>query len=331
MTRRSPARELVEYVPFVLALRALGRLPLPLAQATGRLLGHLAWLLLRRRREVALANLTRVWGDRLAPDEIRRIARRSFVSLGLLVADFAGLRHLEAAEVKRRVRYDGWERYLEAKARGRGVLYLAAHFGSWELIPYAQALLGHPMAFIVRPADNPRIEGVIRADRERSGNAAVAKQDALRECLKRLKAGETVGILIDQHVPADGGVPVRFLGQPTHATSALAALALRTGAPVLPAFAIREGKGRHRIVLGPEVEVVRTGDRERDLVETTARFTAVVERFVEEHPDHWLWVHRRFREAQDVAAASTLAASLEEERAGPASIVPLAHSRIAAR
>jgi KDO2-lipid IV(A) lauroyltransferase len=245
---------------------------------------------------VALANLEQVFGAELEPAARRQVARECFESLGVLLADFARLPRIDRAELDRRVTYEGLERYRSARAAGKGVLYLAAHYGSWELIPHAQAVLGMPMAFIVRPADNPRVEAIIKRYREARGNVAIGKRQAIGECLRRLRRGETVGILIDQHVPAERGVPVDFLGQRTHATGALAALALRTGAPVLPVFIRREPGGRRRIVFAPEVELVRTGDRERDLEVNTARFLREVERFVRERPGHWLWLHRRFRD-----------------------------------
>ena len=230
-------------------------------------------------------------------EELRGIARGSFESLGRLVADFAQMGRWEASDLDRHVRWEGWEHYQKAQARGRGVLYLAAHFGSWEVVSFAQSLRGAPMAFIVRPADNLRIEALVRARRERHGNAVIPKRSALRDCLRRLKRGETVGILIDQHVPAESGVVSQLLGQPVYTTSALALLALRTGAPVLPAFALRQADGTQRIILGPEIDLERSGDPARDVIVATQRFNEAVERFIAERPDHWLWAHRRFRAA----------------------------------
>lgn len=203
---------------------------------------------------------------------------------------------LRAAQLDRQVVWQGWEDYERARAAGRGVLYLAAHFGPWELLPYAQAVRGSPMAFVVRPADNPRVESVVRARRERAGNTAIGKRRAVSECLRRLRRGETVGILIDQYVPAEWGVPTVLLGQRIFTTPVLAALALRTGAPVLPAFALPETDGRVRIVLGPEVPAVRTGDRAHDIRATTQAYVDVVEAYVRQRPELWLWAHRRFRE-----------------------------------
>jgi KDO2-lipid IV(A) lauroyltransferase len=296
---RTPARDLLEFIPFWLALRTLGLLPAALGEAAGSGLGALAYSLLARRRKVALANLDRVFGAQMDAAARAGIARGSFRSLGRLVADFAQLPRVDRRWVEAHVRYEGWEHYLAAKARGKGVLYLAAHFGSWELIPMAQAALGEPMAFIVRPADNGRIESVIRSYRERLGNAAISKRDALRPCLERLKRGETVGILIDQRVPPERGIATSFLGQPTYTTGALAALALRTGAPVLPVFAVPEGRGRHRIVFESPIEPDTNPDRDACVAATTRRYVAAVERQVRQRPEVWLWAHRRFRDAED--------------------------------
>ena len=215
--------------------------------------------------------------------------------LGRHLVEFARLPRLRADSLNRVCTHEGWQNLLDARTRGKGVLLLAAHFGAWELIPYAQALRGEPMAFVVRPADNEPVENLIRSFREVHGNQVIPKQSAVRACLRGLRAGKTVGILIDQRVPADWGVETKFLGQSVYTTPIVAALALRTGAPVVPAFAVRQPNGSHRIVVGPEVEVVRTGDYRNDVRVNTQRFVEVVEGFVREHPEQWLWIHRRFR------------------------------------
>jgi len=286
-------------------LAALERMPRSLALIFGGCLGGLAWLILGRRRRVAIRNVERVFGAELAPHEIRRIARQSFLNLGLLVVEFARLRHLDATTLEQRIEYEGWDRFVAAKARGRGVILLSAHFGAWELMPWAQAVRGEPMSFVVRPADDPRIEAIVRARREASGNRSIDKRSALRALLRALRAGETVGLLIDQHVPADRGVPTRFLDQEVFSTPVLATLALRTGAPILPGFIVRVSPDRYRIVIGAEVEVAQTGRPEEDLIETTRRCVAVVEGWVREYPGDWLWAHRRFRSAERASSVDS--------------------------
>jgi len=278
-------------------LKLLASLPHGPALEAGRWLGRLAYLLLSSRRRVALGNLSRVYAGRLSASEQRRIARASFESLGLLLVDFARLGRLETERLRELVSIEGVENVLKALDAGRGVLFFTAHFGSWELLPSVAALSGYPMAVIARPADNPLVEARVRALREASGNQVITKWGATREALRLLAKGGLVGMLIDQSVSARRGVAGEFLGRPAHTTDALAQLAYRSGAAVIPAFIVREGRGRrHRLLLGQEIELAHSGDRRRDVAESTWRFVAAVEAVVERWPEQWLWCHRRWRD-----------------------------------
>jgi KDO2-lipid IV(A) lauroyltransferase len=144
--------------------------------------------------------------------------------------------------------------------------------------------------------DNPLLEGLLSRLRSRWGNRVVRKGGALREVLKLLKKGETVGFLLDQNVAFDQGVFVNFFGRPACTHKTLALIALKTGASVLPAFIFREDEeNRHRIVVEPPVPLEVTGDVEKDLVVNTQKFTSLIESYIRKHPDQWLWVHRRWK------------------------------------
>jgi len=309
--RRSRLRLYAEYGALRAVVGVLGLLPHAWALACGRAIGRLGHALVASRRRIAAENLLAVYGDKLSEAEQRRIGRQSFESLGLLLADFARMPRLSAAGAAELVSYEGAENYLKAVAAGRGILYLTAHFGSWELMPYVQGLMGRPLAFIVRPADNPLIEAWLKRVREASGCRVIVKRQAFKEVFKALAAGGAVGVLIDQAVAPSLGVAGTFLGRPAHTTAAVAHIALRTRAAVLPVFLVREADGlRHRLVVEPEVELVVSGDRDRDVAVNTERFVRVVEAFVERWPEQWLWCHRRWREpAAAEAPAEDMAAS----------------------
>jgi KDO2-lipid IV(A) lauroyltransferase len=160
------------------------------------------------------------------------------------------------------------------------------------LIP---SVYGYPISVMARTADNSSIERELGRLRRRFGNRVIPKRSALRESLRTLRSGGVVAILIDQNVAEREGVFVEYFGRPACTTPSLALLALKTDAVVVPGFCVRSDDGAHRVVVEPPVPVERTGDRARDVVVNTQRFTDVIERYVRMYPDHWLWMHRRWK------------------------------------
>ena len=139
---------------------------------------------------------------------------------------------------------DGAENFDCAQRRGKGVLFLTGHMSAWELAPFAHALYGHPLHFLVRPVANPRVDALINRYRCLSGNQPIEKNRSARAILKVLGEGGTVGILADTNTSLEEGVFVDFFGRPASTTSGIARIALRTDAAVIPGFL---GVGRGRI------------------------------------------------------------------------------------
>jgi len=271
-------------------------LPESVAYALGEGTGRLLFRLDRRHRAIAAENLAAAFPGHYSPAELDLLARAVFENLGRTAVDVARSSRLFSADGEPRFRLVGLECIREAHARGKGVLLLTGHFGPWELLVAAAALRYGPIHIVARPLDNPRLDDLITALRERGGNRVIRKREAVQAILQALRRGETVGILIDQHISEREGVVVPFFGRPASTASAPALLALRSGAAVLPAGIVREpGRGRYRITVGPEVPVRRSGDLRADLVENTARFNRAIEAMIRERPDHWFWVHRRWK------------------------------------
>jgi KDO2-lipid IV(A) lauroyltransferase len=227
----------------------------------------------------------------------RRAAVRGMVrQLGWMAAEFARFPSYTKNNIERTVLLDGFENFASAQAQGKGVLFLTGHMSAWELAPYAQALFGNPLHFLVRPIDNPRVDALITKYRCLSGNQPIEKNQSARAVLKALAANGTVGILADNNTQPAEGVFVDFFGIPACTTAGLARFALHTGAAVVPGFlhwdnAIR----KYRLCFEPQVELLRTGDDAADIRENTQRFTQVIENYVRRYPDQWLWVHRRWK------------------------------------
>jgi KDO2-lipid IV(A) lauroyltransferase len=269
----------------------LAHLPTPVGLAFGRRLGDVLWLVLPRRRAVALENLRRSFGaDRPAP-EIRRLARRSFQHLGMNLVEICRYALRPTGVVLSQVRLEGREHLEAAAAQGRGVLVLTAHYGNWELLAAAHGLSGLPLSIVVRPLDHPLLDDLADRFRRRSGAELIVKRQAVRDVLGALRRRRMVGILLDQNATRAEGVFVPFFGVPASTSKGLALLALRTGAPVVPIFLRREPGGRHCIEVGPAL----TPPPDRQIETYTAAFNRVLEAAIRRAPEQWLWMHDRWR------------------------------------
>lgn len=280
----------------------IGLLPAPIAYPFCESIALLVYCLDRKHRRIGMINLAIAF-----PHKDKRwrrtVLRRSFEQIGDHAVELSRMSKLTAADLNQRVRYEpgrGLENYLEAKGRGKGVLYLTAHISAWELLPAAHALYGYPLSFVARPLDNPFLEQWAARLRSRFRNQVIPKHHSLRRIVKILAQGGEIGFLIDQNVQEKEGVFVPFLGKIACTTSGLAALALRTSVPVVPGFIYPSGKrGHYTIRFYPPLSVPKSSDPERELVENTARFNAYIEEVIREFPHCWLWGHRRFRTQPD--------------------------------
>jgi len=285
----------LEYALAWLLIRGISILPRPVARAAGIGLGQLVYLLHGKLRRVGMRNLQLAFPQKSA-HERRRILRGEFTSLGRQLAEVCLFPSYTRENVTKIVVYDGFENFERAEARGKGVIYLTAHLGGWELSAFSHSIQGHPLHVVMRGMDNPFLDRFITHLRTMHGNRAVDKDNFVRGLLSAMKAGETVGILMDTNMTPPQGVFVDFFGIPACTASGLARIALRTDAAVVPGFTIWDRKLRkYRLRFDPALALIRTGDEEADIVANTALFTKVIEQYVRLYPDQWLWVHRRWK------------------------------------
>jgi KDO2-lipid IV(A) lauroyltransferase len=275
----------------------LRAVPLRWGLKIGAALGLLFYLFDFRDRRIALMNLRLAFPDR-SPAERRRILRATCRNLGRMAFEITHVERLTSENLAGYVTIDDperWQREL-ARVRGTGAIILTGHFGNWELLAYACALLGHPITLVYRRMRNPLVERDIALLRERPGTRLIAKRAAAKEAVRRLKEHALVVIPFDQNQTRSFGVFVDFFGFPASTTTGPVRLAMLTGAPIFPVFLVREGASEHhRIVVLPEIELVRTDDREADILSNTQRCSAVFEEMVRKYPDHWIWFHKRWR------------------------------------
>ncbi|MGC1831281.1 MAG: lysophospholipid acyltransferase family protein, partial [Candidatus Acidiferrales bacterium] len=226
----------------------------------------------------------------------KRWVRGMVRQIGWMAGEFSQFPKYRREGIERIVVLDGFENFDRARRRGKGVLFLTGHMSAWELAPFAQALYGHPLHFLVRPIANGRVDALINRYRCLSGNQPIEKNRSARAILKVLGEGGTVGILADHNAILEEGVFVPFLGIPASTSAGLARIALHTDAAVVPGFlSWDEGRRKYRLRFEPAVELARSGNEEADVRENTARFTRVIEEYVRAHPDQWLWVHKRWK------------------------------------
>jgi KDO2-lipid IV(A) lauroyltransferase len=273
---------------------AVAYLPAPIARALGASLGEAAYWVLPGRRRIALDNLGLALGEVVPAPRRAALARRCFRHLGITAAECCRLFFGPAERLLGRVHVRGLEHAEAALAEGRGAFCLTAHYGNWELLAAAHRLSRFGLTVVVRPLDNPFLDAVVARARERSGLRVVPKRDAVRGVRAALARGDCVGILLDQDAGRDGAF-VPFLGRPASTSRSLAVLALKTRAPVIPAFIRRLPGGDHELVLEQPIPLAVTGDLDHDILENTARFAAAIERHVRAHPEQWFWVHRRWK------------------------------------
>lgn len=272
----------------------LGHIPLFLMGFIGKGIGHWAFMIMGSRRRETVRNLQMAFGKKKSPRDIRFLCRLVFENLGLNFMEFMRLPWLRAEDLPGYVETKGFENIEKAQREGRGVIICTAHFGNWELMSTVFALKGFPPSAVVRKMDSGTVDQIVHWIRTSSGAKVVDKKKAMRPLLKLLGEKEVVGILMDQNVTASEGVFVDFFGKKACTNKGPAMLAVRTNAAVLPAFIIRNGL-RHRVIIGEELEMIDTGDREADAIENTARMTDMIEDVATRHPEQWFWVHRRWK------------------------------------
>jgi KDO2-lipid IV(A) lauroyltransferase len=284
----------------VLRARWLVRLlPMRSVLALGTGLGRLFHAIDRGHRRLALRNLEAAFPVR--PEEERKaIARDMFGHFGRLLTVLLKFSTMTPEQMLGCVEFDGDERVTAAHAHGRGVLLFTGHFGYWEINALVHALRLAPMSVLARPLDNPLLHDLLEEVRGRTGNSVIYRKGALRRVMRALAANQAVALLIDQHIHTDA-VYVDFFNRPAATTAALGALALRTGAPVIPVFALPLPGGRFRMVYEHAVEPP-AGDTPDAVREFTQRCTDVLEMYVRRYPELWLWMHRRWR---DVPVSAT--------------------------
>lgn len=286
--------DIIIYYIIFQAFALLGRIPRSMAFRFAQWIGRLWFVVDMRHRKVAIENLSMIYGDTMSSSEIRHLACRVFCSLSNIVFEIGWSLYLNDARLRKYFRFQGMHHLHVARKKRKGVLILTAHIGNWELLMKAAGMIGFSVSAVYRPFDFKPLDMFFSHLRSSSGTKLFPKKKAMRKIMRSLKNNELVGILLDQHAGRAASVPVNFLGIEAGTSKGLALLAKSTGAPVVPAFLIRED-GFFNVRFGQELSFIETGDNDFDIRENTRLYNQMIEAIILKYPEQWFWVHRRWK------------------------------------
>ncbi|MBL7196097.1 MAG: lysophospholipid acyltransferase family protein [Desulfobacterales bacterium] len=275
-------------------LKVLGIIPRKTAFKLGNFIGRILFLCDKKHRKIAINNLTRSFGHEKSSYEIKTLARSVFKNLSQILFEIGWSLRLESKDFNKHFFINGLSNFEAAFEKGKGVLFLTAHIGNWELLPIIGAMTGRNINILFRPLDFLSLNTIFINTRTRFGAKLIPTRHSMRRILSSLKKDEGVVILLDQNVDWYEGVFVDFFGHMACTNKGMALLALKTEAPVVPVFLVREGLG-FKAEFCREVPLIKTGDKTRDVEENTQQYNRIIEDFIRQYPDQWFWVHQRWK------------------------------------
>jgi len=263
-------------------------LPRRLVVALAGALGGMAYALSGRDRRVALANLETVLGDAHDAAACRAIARQAFCTMVLLGLDFLWFSVRTGARLRRYTRLDDSGDLPSGSAIG-----VAAHLGNWEILGHMCALHYGSITSVAAELRNPRVNRLVLRMRQASGQRVIPQRGAIRELMRSLRAGGVAALLVDQNtLPAKGGIFVDFFGRPVPITRAVAALQLRTAAPVYFSFSLPDARGIYTLYCR---KVALPAEGQRDERAVTQAVADTIEAAIRENPGRWMWMYKRWK------------------------------------
>ena len=274
-------------------------LPRETALSLANLIGKTAFLVARRERKKTIQHLTLAYGEEKSEKEIRDLAERVFIHFAEVAVDVLRLRKLTRQELEELIDPgEGLSIFKEVLAQGRGAILLTAHFGNWELMGAFVMFSGYPGAVVARKIYYEKFNEVLLDLRERATLRTIYQDAPPKEFLNVLRQNQILGILADQDVERLDGIFVPFFGRPAYTLTAPVKMALATGAPLVPAFLVKNGN-RYRFLVEKPIYVEMKGSREETIRDYTVRWSRIVEEKIKMYPDQWAWMHPRWKTAPD--------------------------------
>jgi KDO2-lipid IV(A) lauroyltransferase len=287
-------KSIPEYLAFLPMNWVARRLSFGAAGKLGSFLGGLALSPFGARKEICMDNLRRAFPEKTEAERAE-IARGAYRGYGRAVLEMLWSGGASAEEHLATMRPANGEVPLAALARGKGLILLSAHFGAWEFIVSSLSLhLGHPVVAIAQPQRNRYIDAIITSNRNRFGCSTVTMHQSVRTVVTLLRQGKIVGMLGDQSGPKES-VFIEFFGRPAATHRGAAAFSLKNDTPIVMFFLLRQPDGTYEAQFEEVDRAGLAGYTEENVIELTRRHTAVLERYVRRYPDHWLWMHKRWK------------------------------------
>jgi KDO2-lipid IV(A) lauroyltransferase len=269
-------------------------LPEGVALWVGRQLGNGIYYLDFEHRKVAIQNLHIAFGKEKSEEEMRSIAKKNFQNLGMMAVEFFRIPGMDLKTYKNKVEMEGVDEALKVLEKNKGGLLLLGHFGNWELMALMSKVIEKPILVIAKSIKQKKIDQWITKIRKGVGLELISPKNATPKVIQALSQNQVVGILFDQRGKRSKGVWADFFGRKVPTTPGLAIMALKSDAPVLPVFMVRNGLQKHRLIVKEPLELIRTGDIRKDVEANTQLFNNTLESIIRQYPDQWLWIHRRW-------------------------------------
>ncbi len=282
-------------------MNLIGLIPRRAGKFLGDILGLLWFKVDRRHREITLENISLSLGrkssckNKLTGAEELILGKKIFKNIAGMLFELGWGYRLKREDLDKYFTVKGLENIKKAHQKGRGVLVILCHIGNWEFLVSSIALTGYKSSALYRKLDFAPLERLINEMRQRYGTVMIPLRGASKKIDQLLANGELVGTLMDQNVDWYKGVFVEFFGRAACTNSGVASLVLRTEPAVVPAYIVRDGYINHVMHFEPEIPLVRTGDKIKDIEINTQNYTSAIESIIRRYPDQWFWVHNRWK------------------------------------
>lgn len=272
----------------------LGMIPRRYARFLAEVIGRIWFALDRHHRKVALNNLEKAFGKEKPFAERKHIARAAFINISMIPFEIGWSLGLGTDGILKHCRIKGLDHFHKAHAKGKGVFQLSLHIGNWELLPAIFSPTRYDISMIYRPLNFAPADSFILQYRRRFGGNPIPNKKSMRKVISALRQKGCVGILLDQDPRLKYGVFADFFGQPACTNKGMALLAIKTKAPVIPTFIVRQGS-EFIVHIGPEIPLISTGQKDQDIQKNTEAYNKVLEQIIRQYPEQWLWMHRRWK------------------------------------
>jgi len=298
MKKKKPKKSyLVQYIGLRVFVAIIRLLPLNISMLLVKSIANAIYLVDSKHRKVADQNLRNAYGEDLSESQRRKIIRLNYQFLASVGVDFIKMPQIvNSHNWQKHFEVEGVEFAREALKEGKGIIFAGGHIGNWEVLGCVFDFIFHPVHSIAKHMKNPFVDKFLTSLREQSTQKIIFKEKAAREILRVLKKNQTLGILVDQNARKNS-IFVDFFGQKAATTRVVATLSLKTGAPIIMAFMRRSDSRRYKfkISISKPIQIEKTGDLEKDILNLTQRYTAILESRIRECPHEWMWMHRRWK------------------------------------